>query len=297
MDADEQLLKYYQPAAECFRKAWENVSDDVLCRLVAAIDGGEFTRLAVRLISSFPPFHVLAAELSEEDQFSLLTDLTLALSLSVGAEFIGRVESADTKEGRITRKWAASGGDLTLGDAEALGRFAQRKLRYNPDDLGFEREENGSIILLACAQLLKEESIPTANSREGLAKLISGWFNRIPKRADNILREHIRKRQTNWKLTEQVDSKTSKDSEQDYRQQRTVKKAFREECHPEEDWILLAEIRATETLTPEERRVVDLGLNGFTQKEMAEKLAVSQPRINQLKASAIQKIKLAQSQR
>jgi RNA polymerase sigma factor (sigma-70 family) len=53
--------------------------------------------------------------------------------------------------------------------------------------------------------------------------------------------------------------------------------------------------RAVDGLTPAELQIIDLIHEGLTQQEMAEKLSVSQPRIYQLKASAIKKIKKALS--
>src|SRR6202790_2547444 len=95
--AAEQWLEYYKPATEYFRKAWEGLTDDVLCAFIEDIEKGHgtFTRVAGQLVSTFPPLRALAAELSETERLSLLADLTLTLTTSVTAEYIRRVESAE----------------------------------------------------------------------------------------------------------------------------------------------------------------------------------------------------------
>jgi len=300
---EERWLAFCQPFTELFSEAWRDIPNDGLFSLIEGVWNGSstFTQAAIVLTSDFREHE---PGLSESDRFSLVSGVAFGLMLSVGDEVIRRLGLAETKGGRLARKFALKPEDFTKQDMKDLARAVQFKTRYNPDGLGDKgerrkrsSEENASIIYVACARVLNQETIPTANTKEGLQKLMSGWFNGIPRKADNMLREEIRKNTIRQKKIIQVG-----DPEDEYGNTapNTVAdfpdaggEGWRLDVrlqNAESDQVLLDEFRYLDTLTPEERQVIELLRQGQKQTQIAAKLTVSQPRISQLKKSAIRKM-------
>ena len=270
-----------EDVAQRYSTLFQPLTNDQLARLMTA-DAAPLTvhlsRLAERLLRQ--------AALSKAEIQQLTRSFSLILAQSLAIEFGRReclAEQKHSKAGLRLREFVMMKREWSIEEARALAQLGHFKKRWNPDAFGSARDAEDESIQMyweALAEGLQKVGAPSIASQEGLLELLSGCFGRIAATADNVLRERLRTSKRRREQTELVGDE----------------EAFPIQIVPQHDeQILLAEL--TNKLTRREREVCVLRYGGFTEEEIAQKLAVSQPRISQICAQVKKKISAASGSR
>lgn len=276
------LHMFLEPFIPAYIQMWRDVPDEELAECFDRFNSNDdpllfFDKAQDLIARTGVPDGSTDEELQQVVEFT-----SYLLAMSLGAEVGQRTNRVHTPEAAVAAKLVRREQVTSEEMAQLLKRGQYRPQgmpRYNPDALDPNspktwEEENSSMYLEALLERLSDNPLPDIMRKGGLLRFMQGCLNQYPKAADKTLRARLKT------LTDRIEKQEPLDDGALY------PVAF---ASSPDKQVLLAEIRRFDGLSKRERDVVELYLEDCPQKEIAEKLAVTQARVSQLLNSAIKK--------
>ncbi|HUK32925.1 MAG TPA: sigma factor-like helix-turn-helix DNA-binding protein [Vicinamibacterales bacterium] len=276
---DIQVLRWFVQLRQMpkhFTSFWEVFSDEQICEL-----------LGEALKREAPILHQIAAKLMETVWSEIgRADVTVkehcidvvanSLALSLADAYMCRVERNESDTGALVRRWISHGPNALTEDELATLRKRGQWRRRDPDGWKEHHAKYWTALTERIDEAAAEVFRVPITDRFNI--VLNGAFNKVASQADNTVREQVRQREAEVEQTETVGPKIE---------------LVRADPPGAEAEVLLAEFRNLRTLTPRERQVLGLRLEGRTQLEIAKSLKISQPRANQLLGAVGKKVRKA----
>jgi RNA polymerase sigma factor (sigma-70 family) len=269
MDFVEFLLR--QEDAKALASVFQDLSDDDYCSFLDSVEAGgtnAITAFSWELLSRC----FRDGQYAAHERQALWRWLAGALAIAAGNEFARRCASNETRIGEVMRTWAGRGpSGLTQEELQTVTKKALWG-RYHPD--GEEEAHAAFAEALVERMAQKMRTFFSSSLGQQMRMCLRGDLERVPSQADNVVREQVRRLAAR---PDQLDENSF-----------PVEIKFEQEINEQ---LLFAEVLAA--VDPRERKVLELDLQGWKQEEIAAQLAISQPRVSQIRGKAKEKIRRA----